>query len=124
MELRQTIIERLTQFFLDDVERIRGAILIGSFGRGQGTSESDIDLELLIVEEKVNMDTFTNDVIQLFMFGDEALIVHHTIWLADQRKLALYHGPQLLLTELYLYSEYEKCVRHLKSPRLVMSLGS
>ena len=103
MELQQKIIERLTLFFLEDVERIRGAILIGSFGRGQGTPESDIDLELLIDEDKVNISSFTNDVTQLFKFGEDALVVHHTIWLADQRKLALYHGPQLLLTELYLY---------------------
>jgi predicted nucleotidyltransferase len=105
MELQQEIIERFTIFFLDDVERIRGAILIGSFGRGQGTPESDIDFELLIVEGKVDMSSFTNDVTQLFELGDDALVVHHTIWLADQRKLALYHGPQLLLTELYLYSK-------------------
>lgn len=95
----------MTAFFRRDTQRIRGAILIGSFGRGKGSPASDIDIELLIIENKLNIDEFTNDVVQLFSHQDESLVVKHTIWLSDQRKLALYHGSQLLLTELYLYSK-------------------
>jgi predicted nucleotidyltransferase len=105
MEQQEKIIKCLTEFFRRDTQRIRGAILIGSFGRGEGSPASDIDIELLMTEDKLDIDEFTNDIVQLFNHNDESSIVKHTVWLADQRKLALYHGSQLLLTELYLYSK-------------------
>jgi predicted nucleotidyltransferase len=105
MEKQKKIIKCLTAFFRNDKKRIRGAALSGSFARGQGSSASDIDIELLMVEDKIDIDEFTNDIIQLFNQTEESLFVKHTIWLADQRKLALYHGSQLLLIELYLYSK-------------------
>ena len=105
MEKQRKIIQCLTAFFRSDVTRIRGAALIGSFGRGQGSSASDIDIELLITNDQINIEEFTNDIIQLFDQTDESSIfVKHTVWLKDQHKLTLYHGSQLLLTELYLYS--------------------
>jgi predicted nucleotidyltransferase len=103
MEQQEKIIKCLTAFFCKDTKRIQGAALIGSFGRGQGSSKSDIDIELLMVEDKIDIEEFTNDIIQLFNQTEESLFVKHTIWLADRQKLALYHGSQLLLTELYLY---------------------
>lgn len=105
VERQENIIKYLTEFFRKDSKRIQGAILIGSFGRGQGSSESDIDIELLMIDDNTIIDEFTNDIIQLFSQKEKSLVVKHTIWLADQRKLALYHGSQLLLTELYLYSK-------------------
>ena len=108
MARQKEIIAILTAFFRDDPERIRGAALIGSFGRGQGSALSDIDFELLIPEEKLDVDQFTKEIVQLFVNRDEDLLVKHTLWLADQHKLALYHGEQLLLTELYLY---RKCIQ-------------
>ncbi len=105
MQLEQEkIIKCLTAFFRTDEKRIRGAALIGSFGRGQGSSTSDIDIELLVVNDKIDIEQFTNDIIQFFNQTEESIFVKHTIWLSDQHKLALYHGSQLLLTELYLYS--------------------
>jgi predicted nucleotidyltransferase len=103
MEQQQKIIDSLTAFFYKDIEGIRGAVLIGSFGRGQGSPLSDIDIELLVTDDKVDIDKFTNDLIQLFNQAEEFLMIRHTIWLGDQQKLTLYHGSQLLLTELYLY---------------------
>ena len=102
---QEKIIKSLTAFFRRDTKRIRGAALIGSFGRGQGSSTSDIDIELLLENDKIDIEEFTKDLIELFAHTEESLFVKHTIWLADQRKLALYHGSQLLLTELYLYSK-------------------
>lgn len=105
MEEQGKIIKCLTAFFHKDAKRIQGAALIGSFGRGQGSSTSDIDIELLITNDQINIEEFTNDIIQLFDQTEESSIfVKHTVWLKDQHKLALYHGSQLLLTELYLYS--------------------
>lgn len=100
---QEKIIEILAEFFRRDTKRIQSAVLIGSFGRGKGTNESDIDFELLLSDEKEDVHEFTNDVIHLFNASEEALVVKHTVWLPDQRKLAMYHGPRLLLTELYLY---------------------
>lgn len=105
MEQQEKIIKCLTGFFRRDTKRIYGAALIGSFGRGQGSSKSDIDIELLMVDDKTDIDEFANDIIQLFSQTEESLFVKHTIWLTDQHKLVLYHGSQLLLTELYLYSK-------------------
>lgn len=104
MQEQEKIIKCLTAFFRRDSKRIRGAALIGSFGRGQGSSTSDIDIELLLESDKIDIEEFTNDIIELFTQTEESLIVKHTIWLADKRKLAVYHGSQLILTELYLYS--------------------
>ena len=104
MQEQEKIIKYLTAFFRRDSKRIRGAALIGSFGRGQGSSTSDIDIELLLENDKIDIEEFTKDIIELFTQTEESLAVKHTIWLADKRKLALYHGSQLLLTELYLYS--------------------
>ena len=103
------IISRLTTFFQCDTKRILGAVLIGSFARGQGTISSDIDIELLMVNENVDRDDFIRDIVQLFREDDDDddIDVKHTIWLNDQRKLALYHGSDLLLTELYLYGKDE-----------------
>lgn len=100
---QEKIIEILTKFFLLDIKRIQSAVLIGSFGRGKGTPASDIDIELLLSDANVDVHIFTKDIIQLFNASEEELFVKHTIWLPDQRKLALYHGPRLLLTELFLY---------------------
>ena len=105
MAQQEKIIKCLTKFFQADTKRIKGAALVGSFGRGQGSTASDIDIELLMVNDQVNIDEFTKDIIQLFNQTEESLFVKHTIWLGEQRKLALYHGSQLLLTELYLYSK-------------------
>jgi predicted nucleotidyltransferase len=107
MEQQEKIIKCLTAFFRKDTQRIQGAVLFGSFGRGKGSPASDIDIELLVINDKIDIDEFTNDVIQLFNDTEESLVVKHTIWLAAQRKLALYHGSKLLLTELYLYCKYE-----------------
>jgi predicted nucleotidyltransferase len=107
MEQQEKIIKCLTAFFRKDTQRIQGAVLFGSFGRGKCSPESDIDIELLVINDKIDIDEFTNDVIQLFHDTEESLVVKHTIWLAAQRKLALYHGSKLLLTELYLYCKYE-----------------
>jgi predicted nucleotidyltransferase len=104
MQEQEKIIKCLTAFFRRDSKRIRGAALIGSFGRGQGSSTSDIDIELLLESDKIDIEKFTNDIIELFTQTEESLVVKHTIWLADKRKLAVYHGSQLILTELYLYS--------------------
>jgi predicted nucleotidyltransferase len=104
MQEQEKIIKCLTAFFRRDSKRIRGAALIGSFGRGQGSSTSDIDIELLLESDKIDIEEFTNDIIELFTQTEESLVVKHTIWLADKRKLAVYHGSQLILTELYLYS--------------------
>jgi predicted nucleotidyltransferase len=105
MDQQGKIIETLTAFFRRDTKRIRGAVLFGSFGRGEGSSVSDIDIELLMIDDSVDINEFTNDIIQLFNDVEESLVVKHTIWLRDQRKLALYHGSKLLLTEIYLYCE-------------------
>lgn len=105
MTEQNKIILHLTSFFQQDSKRIKCAALIGSFGRGQGSSASDIDIELLMTNDQINIDEFTTDIIDLFRQTDESLFVKHTIWLDDQRKLALYHRSQLLLTELYLYSK-------------------
>lgn len=100
---QEIIIKFLAAFFRSDTKRIKSSVVIGSFGRGEGTPASDIDIELLLSDEKVDVLEFINDIIQLFIDSEESLVVKHTIWLADQRKLALYHGPKLLLTELFLY---------------------
>lgn len=97
------ILKILTEFFRSDAKRIQSVVVIGSFGRNEASPASDIDIELLLSNEKVDVDEFTNDVKQLFSGSEESLDVKHTIWLADQRKLALYHGAKLLLTELFLY---------------------
>ena len=102
---QQKIIRCLKAFLEKIPQRIQGAILIGSFGRGEGSLLSDIDIELLVIEDHLDIDEFTNEIVELFKHSEEALIIKHTIWLAEQRKLALYHGSQLLLTELYLYSK-------------------
>ena len=105
MHEQDKITKYLTAFFRRDVMRVRGAALIGSFGRGQGSSTSDSDIEVLLTNDQIDIEQFTNDIIQLFyQTEDLSLFVKHTLWLADQRKLALYHGSQLILTELYLYS--------------------
>jgi predicted nucleotidyltransferase len=106
MVKQQEIITILKAFFRDDVKQIRAAALIGSFGRGQGSSSSDIDFELLIADESLDVDQFTKDVVHLFVNRGDDLVVKHTLWLAEQHKLALYHGEQLLLTEIYLYREF------------------
>lgn len=102
---QQKIIQYLKTFLEKNPQRIAGAIVIGSFGRGEGSLLSDIDIELLVIEDQLDIDEFTNDIVELFKYEEESLVVKHTIWLANQRKLALYHGTQLLLTELYLYSK-------------------
>ncbi|CAM2702556.1 unnamed protein product [Rotaria socialis] len=119
MEKQNKIIQYLTEFFRRDINRIQGAILIGSFGRGQGSSESDIDIELLIEEEKLIVDEFTNDIIQLFNDTEDSLAIKHTLWLGDQRKLALYHGSQLLLTELYLYTQLSQFDKYFLGSRII-----
>ncbi|CAM4792363.1 unnamed protein product [Rotaria magnacalcarata] len=119
MEKQNKIIQYLTEFFRRDINRIQGAILIGSFGRGQGSPESDIDIELLIEEEKLIVDEFTNDIIQLFNDTEDSLAIKHTLWLGDQRKLALYHGSQLLLTELYLYTQLSQFDKYFLGSRII-----
>ncbi|CAF3681608.1 unnamed protein product [Rotaria sp. Silwood1] len=104
--------------FNTDTKRIQGAILIGSFGRGEGSPASDIDIELLILEDQLDIDEFTNHLIQLFKKTEESLVIKHTIWLADRRKLALYHGPQLLLTELYLYTQLSQFDKYFLGSRI------
>lgn len=104
MQDQEKIIKCLTAFFLRNETRVLGAALIGSFGRGQGSSSSDIDIELLLANDQIDIEEFSKDIIELFQQTDESIFVKHTIWLADQHKLALYHGPRLILTELYLYS--------------------
>ncbi|CAF1110766.1 unnamed protein product [Rotaria sordida] len=118
MEQQEKIIKLLAEFFRRDTKRIQGAILIGSFGRGEGSPASDIDIELLIIEDKLDIDEFTNDVIQLFNHTEESLVVKHTIWLANQRKLALYHGSQLILTELYLYTQLSQFNKYFLGSRI------
>lgn len=109
---QEKIIEILTEFFRNDTTRIEGALVIGSFGRGNPSPTSDVDIELLLSEkcekiEDIHRD-FISDIKKLFNDTDnESLIVRHTVWLDDQRKLALYHGPKLLLTELFLYRELD-----------------
>lgn len=103
---QEKIIKFLAAFFRSDTKRIQSALVIGSFGRGEASPSSDIDIELLLSDEKVDVREFTDDIIQLFNDSEESLVVKHTIWLADQRKLALYHGPKLLLTELFLYCKF------------------
>ncbi|CAF3905900.1 unnamed protein product [Rotaria sp. Silwood2] len=118
MEQQEKIIKFLAEFFRRDTKRIQGAVLIGSFARGQGSPASDIDIELLITEDELNVDEFTNDIIQLFNQIEESLVIKHTIWLANQRKLALYHGPQLLLTELYLYTQLSQFDKYFLGSRI------
>lgn len=101
---QKKIINFLAEFFCNDTKRIRSAVVIGSFGRDEASPTSDIDIELLLSDENVDVQQLTNDIVQLFDVSEtESLVVKHTIWLADQRKLALYHGPKMLLTELFLY---------------------
>ncbi|CAF2589437.1 unnamed protein product [Rotaria sp. Silwood2] len=118
MEQQEKIIKFLAEFFRRDTKRIQGAVLIGSFARGQGSPASDIDIELLITEDELNVDEFTNDIIQLFNQIEESLVIKHTIWLANQRKLALYHGPQVLLTELYLYTQLSQFDKYFLGSRI------
>ncbi|UJR29114.1 hypothetical protein I4U23_010328 [Adineta vaga] len=115
---QQKIIECLTEFFQRNPQRIQGAILIGSFGRGEGSALSDIDIELLVIEDKLNIDEFTSDIKELFNQTDKSLVIKHTIWLANVRKLALYHGTQLLLTELYLYTELSQFDKYFLSSQI------
>ena len=106
MAKQQKIIAILKAFFRDDAEQIRAVALIGSFGRAQGSSASDIDFELLMPEESLDIDQFTKDIVHLFVNRGDDLVVKHTLWLAEQQKLCLYHGEQLLLTEIYLYRKF------------------
>lgn len=106
MAKQQEIIAILKAFFRDDAEQIRAVALIGSFGRGQGSSSSDIDFELLIPEVSLDIDQFTKYIVHLFVNRGDDLAVRHTLWLAEEHKLALYHGGQLLLTEIYLYRKF------------------
>lgn len=112
MERHTRIIDLLTGFFRNDSARIQAAALIGSFGRRQGSPASDIDIELLVKDDRLDIDQFTGDVVKLFDKENETLAIKHTLWLADQRKLALYHGSDLLLTELYLYGK-KSMVKHI-----------
>lgn len=104
---QKIIIDLLTDFFKADTKRVKGAVLMGSFGRGQGTPSSDVDIELWIDQTDFDRENFIHDIVQLFPEKDSTTGVKHTIWLNDQHKLALYHGSDLLLTELYLYSEQQ-----------------
>ncbi|CAF0914011.1 unnamed protein product [Adineta ricciae] len=115
---QEKIIRYLKDFLEKIPQRIRGAIVIGSFGRGEGSLLSDIDIELLVVEDHLDIDEFTNEIVELFKHSEESLIVKHTIWLANQRKLALYHGSQLLLTELYLYTELSQFDKYFLGSRI------
>lgn len=118
MAQQEKIIQHLTSFFRQDSKRIKCAALIGSFGRGKGSSASDIDIELLMANDQINIHEFTTDIIEIFQQTDESLFVKHTLWLDDQRKLALYHGPQLLLTELYLYTQLSQFDKYFLGSRI------
>lgn len=108
---QEKIIKILAEFLRNDTTRVEGALVIGSFGRGDQSPTSDIDIQLLLSSKcrsvvDIHRD-FISDLKKLFNdTEDELLIVKHTVWLADQRKLALYHGQKLLLTELFLYREF------------------
>jgi len=106
------------RFFQNDVRRVRAAALIGSFGRGEGSSKSDIDIELLINENQLDVEEFQNDVKKLFENQNEVLVVKHLVWLREQRKLALYHGFDLLLTELYLYTDLSQFDKYFLGSRI------
>lgn len=118
---QEKIIKFLAEFFCSDTKRIKSAVVIGSYGRGDQTSASDIDIELLLSDEQVDVNQFIDDIVQLFNHSDEeSIAVKHTVWLADQRKLALYHGPKLLLTELFLYCKLfgYLCLQHAVGQKL------
>ncbi len=113
---QEKIIKILAAFFRNETKRIQGALVIGSFGRGDQSPTSDIDIQLLLSSECGKLADvhreFIKDLKKLFSdTQDNSLIVKHTVWLGDQRKLALYHGPKLLLTELFLYRELLKYSR-------------
>lgn len=60
---QENIIKLLTAFFDSDTTRIQSAVVIGSFGRGEGSPSSDVDIELLLSDEKVDVREFINDII-------------------------------------------------------------
>jgi predicted nucleotidyltransferase len=76
MKEQEKIIKCLTAFFRRDFKRIRGAALIGSFGRGQGSSTSDIDIELLLENDKIDIEEFTKDLIELFTQTEESSSIY------------------------------------------------
>ncbi|KAG4077552.1 hypothetical protein HA402_002979 [Bradysia odoriphaga] len=117
---QEKIMKILAAFFRNDTNRIQGALVIGSFGRGDQSPTSDIDIQLLLSPKIVHIHRdFINDLEKLFNdTGDESLTVKHTVWLADQRKLALYHGQKLLLTELFLYHELSQFDKYFLGSRI------
>ncbi|KAJ6640601.1 hypothetical protein Bhyg_05532 [Pseudolycoriella hygida] len=116
---QKKIIKVLGEFFSRDTKRVLGVVVIGSFGRNEGTTASDVDMEIMLTDEKIEIPKFADDIVRLFNVAEvESLVVKHTIWLADQRKLALYHGPKLLLTELYFYYRYPQLDKYFLGSRI------
>ncbi len=94
--LRQQSIIHLMKDVFQTIDNIQSIILIGSFGRGQGTILSDVDLQILTTPDFA-LNEFQNKIRQTFKSD-----LYKMTWLTDQQKLILYLYSDLVLVDLFI----------------------
>jgi len=93
---KRKIIEKLGSFFKRN-GNIKSMVLIGSFGRGNPTPNSDVDIQLLVTK-KMEMHLLMEELSNFFK--EE---VRYSFYMKHKKKITLFLSDELLKIEVFAY---------------------